>query len=150
MKIYVDTRQKVGKHDLKHDGLEKLGYELVRKKLEVGDYMLEGNNSVSVDTKQGCSELYTDLIKDRDRFNREIRRATAAGIHLFVLVESQTIKSVPDIVKYKPKYGTCSGQMLFERMLHLLKNYNVDFVFCNKRKTASKIVELLQEGTNRR
>ena len=79
MTIWVDTRQQSGKHEGKHAGMEKLGHVLVRRKLDVGDYMAEGIPGISVDTKQDQNELYADVVRDRSRFTREARRAYRAG-----------------------------------------------------------------------
>ena len=56
MVILEDTRQQVGKHDLKHDYFTSEGIEVVRTKLPFGDYALWGA-STAVDTKANVEEI---------------------------------------------------------------------------------------------
>ena len=98
--IYEDTRQQEGKHGTKHEWFERHGIELVRKKLDFGDYMVDGSN-VSVDTKSGIAELAMDVGRDHDRFVREIERASEAGYRLVILVEcGAPYRSIEDVAKW--------------------------------------------------
>ena len=74
--IIEDTRQKDGKHQLKHIGFDNLGVDLLRCKLPFGDYALPPE--VSVDTKENLEEIAGNLCgsrKERDRFIRECKAA---------------------------------------------------------------------------
>ena len=89
MRIVFDTRQQAGKHDTKHDWLTAHGYELVRRKLDFGDYALDVENpTLSIDTKQNIAEVAQNMTVGHARFNRECDRAAAAGARLVVLVEN--------------------------------------------------------------
>lgn len=148
MVIYADTRQKSGKHEKKHSQIESLGYELVHKKLDVGDYMIDGNDFLSVDTKQNLGELYNNLLNDTGRFMREVRRAHESGIKLIVLTEQGNIKNIDDIAKWTNKFGKAPGSVLRDRVLRVHYAYGVEFLFCDKRVTGKKIVELLGGTSN--
>lgn len=86
-RIIEDTRQQAGKHARKHAWWAAHGVEVVRRKLDFGDYVAPGSN-VSVDTKRSISELAMDVGRDHARFAREMDRARAAGWRLVVLVEA--------------------------------------------------------------
>ena len=67
MRIACDTRQQVGKHDNVERYFARNGIETVRRKLDVGDYMVadeDGNpvGNVAVDSKFGLAECYSNLI----------------------------------------------------------------------------------------
>lgn len=149
MIIYTDTRQKEGKHDKKHTQIQQLGFEIVHKALSTGDYMLEGNENISIDTKQSLNELYSNIFADRGRFMREIRRAYGSKIKLIVLTEhGGNIKTLNDVALWKPKYGKASGRSLFDNLVNIHMAYGTEFLFCDKRVTGKRIVELLTGNTN--
>ena len=146
MIIYYDTRQKKGKHDKKHQQIISMGYELQPMALKIGDYMIEGNNSVSVDTKQNLGEVYSNIVNDKSRFMKEVRRAFENKVKLYVLIEhGGTIKTLNDVCDWKPKYGYLSGRDVMERLIAIHRAYGTDFLFCDKRVTGKRIVELLTE-----
>lgn len=86
MIVYEDTRQQKGKHEAKRRWFEAHGIEVVRKKLDAGDYATDASN-ILVDTKSGLSEVAMDVGRDHDRFVREMERARDAGCRLVILVE---------------------------------------------------------------
>ena len=86
MIVYEDSRQKVGKHDAKHAWFESHGIEVVRKKLDAGDYATDQSN-ILVDTKRGLAEVAMNVGRDHKRFAREMERARDAGCRLVILVE---------------------------------------------------------------
>lgn len=92
--IVEDTRQKVGKHGLKNGWWAAHGVDVVRRKLDFGDY-LYGPSNVVVDTKQDLMELAMDLGRDHARFVRECERAAGAGFRLVVLTEQAPPPGVP-------------------------------------------------------
>jgi len=146
MTIYVDTRQKVGKHDAKHRQLERLGHTLVSRKIDTGDYMAEGRSDISVDTKQDLQELYGDVVSDSTRFAKEVRRAKDNGIKLYVLIEQDGFTKLGDIRNWKPSYGKLTGRNIEDRCFILHKRYGVEFVFCTKTETGQRIAEILEKG----
>lgn len=145
MIIYVDTRQKVGKHDLKHTQLVKLGHTLVSKKLDCADYCTD-NGKIVIDTKQDVDELYLDLFTEHARFAREIRLARETGKKLIILVEDGNVKRLSDIKQWKSKRGKANGTVLYGKMMKLHYAYGVEFLFCDKKTTGLRISELLLSG----
>ena len=142
MIIYVDTRQKKGKHDIKHSQLESLGHTLISKKLDCADYCSD-NSNVVIDTKQDMDELYLDLFSEHARFAREIRLAQRQNKKLIILVEDDKIKSLSDVKKWKSKRGKANGTVLFDKMMKLKYAYDVDYRFCSKKNAGLEIVKLL-------
>lgn len=150
MVLLEDTRNKVGKHKNVQAYCDKHGIELVRKCLDVGDYMLP-DGKISVDTKKDLSELSTNLTnpQDKKRFMREVKRAREQGIQLVVLCEhGGKIKTLADVAQWKSDYSPVHGRALLDRMYKLSVSYGVRFEFCSKRSTGKRIVEIL-EGENK-
>lgn len=145
MVLIEDTRNKAGKHKNVQRYCEKHGIELVREKLDIGDYMFP-DGRISVDTKENLSEVATNLMNRSDaaRFWREVRAAQESGIKLIVLVEhGGEIKTINDVPKWRSKYSPVTGRRLIDEMIRLEYAYGVRWVFCDKRSTGKRLIELL-------
>ena len=145
MKIIIDSREKKCEHI--KSWLDKHGIEYEVKKLDVGDYQIEGKLCISVDRKQNLQELSKNLMnaKDHSRFWKEVRRAREQKIKLFVLMEhGGQIKSIEDVAKWEDKYSGVSGRALASEIYRVHIAYGVEFLFCDKRSTARRIIEILQ------
>lgn len=145
MAAYIfDTREKKNDHIKAY--FERHGLDYTVRKLDVGDYQIQGQQQIVVDRKQNLSELATNLMNrnDRSRFWREVRKAHEDGIHLIVLCEhGGQIHSINDVPKWKSQYSTVTGRRLQDEMIRLERAYGVRWVFCDKRSTGRRIVELL-------
>ena len=116
-----------------------------RLRKEVSELLLN-EIKVSVDTKQNLEELSKNLMNrpDHSRFWKEVRKAKEHGIRLIILCEhSGQIKSIPDVAKWHSKYSPVSGRALMDEIYRVHISYGVDFIFCDKRNTGKKIIELL-------
>ena len=149
MSRYVfDTREKRNEHIKAYFDKHGIDYEI--RKLDVGDYQIEGKPQISVDRKRNLQELSKNLMnaKDHSRFWKEVRRAMEQKIKLFVLVEhGGQIKSIEDVAKWTDKYSGVSGRSLANEIYRVHIAYSVEFIFCDKRSTARRIIEIL-EGEN--
>lgn len=171
MKLYVDTRQQKGKHELKHNWLVDHGYELVRKKLDVGDYMID-DVDISIDTKRNVDELAANINgRNHARFRDECKRAQEQGIKLVVLVENaygyERIQDVaawtnghcklcrrryergcnPHALGKCPKHNTrkpIQGPRLMKAMKTMEERYGVKFMFCHPRRCGEMIDQILR------
>lgn len=116
-------------------------------KLDVGDYMLSNKDGVSVDRKKDLNELLTNLCsKDSSRFWREIRRAHERKVKLYILCEhGGVIRSIEDVKYWQSKYSRVTGKTLCERMYRAHIAYGVEFLFCDKRSTGRRIMEILND-----
>lgn len=152
MKIIADSREKWTQPNSTDthikDYFDRHGIEYEVRKLDCGDYMLDGNPLVTVDRKQSLSEVATNLMnrKDSSRFWREVRRAHEQGIKLIVLIESgRSVKTINDVVQWRSKYSPVTGRRLIDEMIRLEMSYGVLWQFCDRRSTGRRIVELLTE-----
>lgn len=147
--MYIfDTRERKNDHIKAYFDRRGIAYRVT--KLDVGDYMVEGGR-VSVDRKQNLSELAKNLMNrtDHARFWREVRRAREQGINLIVLCEhGGTVKTIQDVAGWSSPYSPVPGRALMEEIYRCHIAYGVEFLFCNKRSTGKRIVELLTEEKN--
>lgn len=144
MKIIVDTREKKHSHILKHFALNDIEYE--ERKLDVADYQIEGKGNIAVDRKQNLDELARNLMNraDHSRFWKEVRRAKEQNIKMIILCEhGGKIKSIKDVAEWRSKYSPVTGRALMDEIYRVHIAYGVEFIFCDKRCTAKKILELL-------
>lgn len=144
MIIIEDTRNKIGKHRNINRYFERHGIEVIRQKLDVGDYMLPDGN-ISVDTKEDMLELCSNLMLKRDkaRFWREVRRARDTGIKLYILVEERGIYGMSDIARWHNPRSRVPGSALLTEIVRISAAYGVKFMFCDKRRTGRIIYEIL-------
>ena len=151
MVIICDSREKwthPGSTDTHISGyFDRHGIEYKIRKLDIGDYQIEGHPEVSIDRKASLSELATNLMNRSDsaRFWREVRRAHRDHVKLIVLCEQGgQYKTINDVPKWKSKYSPVTGRRLIDEMIRLEQAYGVRWVFCSRRSTARMIVELLE------
>ncbi len=144
--IICDTREKANQRILQYFDLHKIPY--TQKKLETGDYMDSGQMDITIDRKQNLGELLKNMCSsDKSRFWREIRRSQKEGIRFIILCEhGGRYKTIKDVAGYQDKYSNVSGRELMERMYAAHIAYGVEFLFCDKRSTGKRIVELLGYG----
>lgn len=151
MLIIQDQREKRGHHLAIEQYCNDHEIPLIRKRLEVGDYMLGEIKfgkvvpigKRSVDTKSGLlDELAKDLYQDKKSFNKKYRKCYEQGIELYVLVE-QEIKSLTDILSWSSPHSKISGKMLYDMIDRVRKSYGVKFVFCRKENVAQTIINIL-------
>lgn len=147
--LIVDTREKERAIGTILSDFTKAGIEYRREALNVGDYMLADRPSIVVDRKQNLLEVAHNLGQDRKRFDKELARAEANGVHLIFLVEHgysiETLRDVQSWVNPRLKDSplAISGERLYQKMLALQNRYGIEWQFCNKRNTGKKILELL-------
>lgn len=149
MDIQIDSREKAR-------AIQKILAEFDRNnvtydisKLIVGDYMNLDNPRLIIDRKQNLSEVYSNLCQGHKRFANELLRANRLGIKLIILIEhGGKIKSMDDVklwenprLKHSPY--AWDGDRLYSVMLTMKNKYNIDFLFCDKRNTGKRILELL-------
>lgn len=148
MIICEDTRQQIGKHDLKHEYFARNGIKVVRSKLYVGDYSLVTDQSVCIDTKMSLNELVSDCGAQHERFRDELIRAQEAGIRLIILVEDPKVRSVREVFDWQnpqlvihPRAMT--GKRLYAIIRTMASKYGVEFEFCRPEESGARIVQLL-------
>ena len=153
MLIIQDCREKFGHHNEISNYCKEHEIPLIRKRLEVGDYMLGEIKcgkvvpigKRSIDTKAHIAELCSDLYRDKKDFNKKYKKCYEQGIQLYVLVE-QEIKSLNDILSWSSPHSKISGKMLYDMIDRVRKSYGVKFVFCRKENVAQTIINILCES----
>lgn len=146
MIIIEDTRNQIGKHKNIKQGFDEESVVVIRSKLFVGDYARIDNMMTAIDTKKDYVELAMDICgKQHERFRLECIKAQFAGIHLIILVEEN--KPVQEWVSPKRRNGTTltqvNGITLGKAMNTMHERYGVEFMYCDKKDTAKKIIEIL-------
>lgn len=147
MKILCDSREKKFDHIKAWFATHDIDYEI--RKLDIGDYMIDGKDRITVDRKRNLQEICHNLTNpsDKSRFWKEVRRSRDRGVKLVVLIEhGGKIKSIQDVAKWNDKYSGVSGRSLMKEMYRVHVSYGVDFLFCDKRSTGKRILEILQKN----
>lgn len=148
--IIEDTRQKTGKHSIKHEWFEEHNISLLRCKLPFGDYAPVP--PVSVDTKENMDEIANNICGSaHKRFIAECKAAKAAGCKLYILVENDlNISDISQVhtwqnprVVYSPK--CVQGPQLQKAMETISSRYGVTFLFCAP-EDAGEIIQRLVDG----
>lgn len=124
-------------------------------KLFVGDYMLDVNGKISIDTKQNIMELATDFFCDKTRFEKECIKAKTNGILLIFLIEEK-IDNKEQLLKWKSPSninGKCflnvRGWQIYKEMQRYGTLFGCKFRFCHKNSTGRTVLELLKKYNNK-
>ena len=148
--LICDTREKKNQHVL--DYLETNNVPFVVRKLDYGDYQDHERKHICIDRKQNIAELAKNVTRERDRFIREIERAKADGCRLVILVEQNkykdrdrwvSVKNITDLMLWSSPHTKIRGEKVFRVLMELQYKYNLSVVFCDKRTTARKILEII-------
>lgn len=129
---------------------DRQGVKWFVSKLPQADYMSLDNPKLLIDRKQNLNELCSNVVQDHKRFRAELLRAQEYGQHIIVLVEhSKNIRTLEDVIHWvnprlKVSPLAVSGERLYKILSAMSKTYDVEFRFCTKEQTGSKIIELLK------
>ena len=124
----------------------------IRTKLLVGDYMDYNNPHIVIDRKQSIAELAKNVTTDRARFINELDRAKAANARLVILVEQirykdrdkwVSVRDISDLMLWSNPHTKIRGEKVFRVLSELIYKYNISVVFCDKRVTGKKILEII-------
>lgn len=150
MHIQEDTRQKAGKHEIKHQFFLENDIGVVRCKLPFGDYAPVP--PVSIDTKENMDEIANNICgKEHKRFINECKAAKSAGCQLIILVENELgITDISQVhtwinprVIYSP--NCVQGARLQKAMETISERYGVQFQFCAPADAGKRIMEIMGE-----
>lgn len=152
MKLIEDSRQQLGKHELKHKYFDLHHHTFIRSKLAFGDYALPP--AAAVDTKASLQEIAGNMcgaVKERRRFREECKLAQDLGSKLIILIEDSRVQNVSDL--YGKTIWLMSKQMvkgdqLAKAMVTMHERYGVDFMFCKPEDAGETIIKLLERYKN--
>lgn len=149
--IIEDSRQQLGKHEIKHNYFAEAGVSLTRCKLPVGDYALPP--AKAVDTKAGMQEIAQNIgggKAEHTRFIEELKLAQTIGCKLFVLIENEDgIEDIDGVRSwYNPRRDfspqAIPGERLAKAMRTIEERYGCTFLFCRPEEAADMITDLLR------
>ena len=163
MIIQIDSREKSKAIQKIIAEFDRQGIKHPVSKLMVGDYMNYDNPRLIVDRKQNLSELCGNVCQQHERFRAEIIRANEAGIKLVFLCEhGKGIEKLDDVLwwenprakKRVKKNGVwveheqkvMHGDVLYKILCTMQHKYGVEFLFCDKKDTGKRILEILSNG----
>lgn len=166
MTIQIDSREKERaiKNIVRY--FDENNIKHFTSKMYVGDYCKLENPLLCIDRKQNLQELVGNVCQQHERFRAELVRAKENDIKLIILCEhGGDIKSLEDVIfwnnprcKVRKKVGNkwvetttkaMTGERLYKVLSTMREKYGVEFLFCDKKNTGKKIVELLNNDIRR-
>ena len=122
------------------------------QKLNTGDYQIEGHPFlITIDRKKSVVELANNLVRDYERFCRELERMKEYRF-AYILCEFPyslvtTFPKGSRLPRFVRRRMFISGRFLCSRLSNLIDNYGVDFIFCTNRFEAqNKAIDLFLEA----
>jgi ERCC4-type nuclease len=134
LKIIRDTREKVGKWEF-------ADAEIIVRKLESGDYSLDGlEDKVCIERKKSVTEMAINLGSDWTRFKKELERMKSIPFS-YIICEF----SLEDLLKFP--IGTnirpsllqdvkMTGKYLVKLLSSFEKDYNIKVIYAGNRENA--------------
>lgn len=147
--LLIDTREHKDKiqHIMREFNRRHIVYD--RTKLYIGDYQRADNPLIVIDRKQNLLEIASNIIQDHSRFKKELERLSAIDGKMYILVEEK-LDRVEEVGLWKSPirkdgtpYTRMSGPVLYKYMMSWKYKHNIEYVFCDKKETGRKILELL-------
>ena len=140
--VICDTREVVNDHLI--NWLDKNHIQHITRALETGDYsaMLDGEtfeDEVAIERKANLDEIAGNFTTGRERFEREMIRAKANGIKVFLIIENA---SWHDIMLHNYR-SQLKPQSLIASLLSWQVRYNITVMFCRQDETASLLYSTL-------
>ena len=150
--LLIDTREKPKAIENILATFEAEGVPVARTKLLFGDYADYNRPGVVIDRKQNIAELAKNVTVERQRFVAELERAKAAGAHMTILVEQNrykdrdkwiSVKDISDLMLWSNPHTKIRGEKVFRVLSELTYKYNISVIFCDKRVTGKRILEII-------
>lgn len=165
MNIQIDSREKARAIRKIVAEFDRQGVDHFVSKLYVGDYMNYDNPRLIIDRKQDLTELCGNVCQGHNRFRDEILRAREHGIKIIILCEhGRGIECLEDVIWWRnprrieryrdPHTGrwmeretnATTGDKLYKILCTFQRKYGCQFLFCEKKDTGRRIIELLGVG----
>ena len=162
MNIQIDSREKARAIQKIVAEFDRQGVDHFVSKLYVGDYMNFDNPRLIIDRKQNLNELCSNVCQGHNRFRDEMLRAQEHGIHMIILCEhGKGMECLEDVIwwdnprRHKrfwdPETGrwteretnATTGDKLYKILSTFQRKYGCRFLFCEKKDTGRRIIELL-------
>tara|TARA_A100001515_G_scaffold47109_2_gene37172 strand:- start:20077 stop:20580 length:504 start_codon:yes stop_codon:yes gene_type:complete len=154
-KVIKDTREQDGYTFESFTGRYTSCTGMVVKKLDTGDYSLEGlEDRLCIERKGRVSELAINLGKDKARFMREIERMQEFEFPFLILEFS-----LDDLIKFPEGADIPEGNMskvkitgkyLLKMLVEIQMNYNIPVYFCDNKRNAKFLINSIFKRVNER
>tara|TARA_B100002019_G_scaffold264289_1_gene252982 strand:+ start:4162 stop:4665 length:504 start_codon:yes stop_codon:yes gene_type:complete len=154
-KVIKDTREQDGYTFESFTGRYTSCKGMVVKKLDTGDYSLEGlEDRLCIERKGRVSELAINLGKDKARFMREIERMQEFEFPFLILEFS-----LDDVIKFPEGADIPEGNMskvkitgkyLLKMLVEIQMNYNIPVYFCDNKRNAKFLINSIFKRVNER
>lgn len=120
---------------------------VIRKKLNAGDYSIEGyEDKIAIERKSGADLLAT-LSKGHERFKREIERGLK--LDYFAIVIEEPLQSVYYNMHIGGEHTQMKGSTALKILITISMKYKVPFFFCHSRAEAMILIEnILKQYVN--
>ena len=150
--LLIDTREKPKAIETILKQFDEAGIRYERTKLLFGDYMDYNRPQIVVDRKQNIAELAKNCTVEAERFKKELERAQRANSRLVILVEQnrykdrdewKRVEDIADLMLWSSPHTTIRGEKVFRVLSAWTNKYNLSVVFCDKRQTGRKILEII-------
>ena len=150
--LLIDTREKPKAIENILKTFEAEGIQYERTKLLFGDYADYNRPHIVVDRKQNIAELAKNCTVEAERFKKELERAQRANSRLVILVEQnrykdrgewKRVEDIADLMLWSSPHTTIRGEKVFRVLSAWVSKYNISVVFCDKRQTGQKILEII-------
>ena len=150
--LLIDTREKPKAISTILKQFDETGIKYERTKLLFGDYMDYNRPHIVIDRKQNIAELAKNCTVEAERFKKELERAQRANSRLVILVEQnrykdrdewKRVETIADLMLWSSPHTTIRGEKVFRVLSAWVSKYNISVVFCDKRQTGQKILEII-------
>lgn len=150
--LLIDTREKPKATETILKQFDEAGIRYERTKLLFGDYMDYNRPQIVIDRKQNIAELAKNCTVEAERFKKELERAQRANSRLVILVEQnrykdrdewKQVRDISDLMLWSNPHTTIRGEKVFRVLSSWTNKYNLSVVFCDKRVTGRKILEII-------
>lgn len=140
--VITDSREQVHQHII--SWLDKHNIQHKSRALETGDYsvMLDGytfEDEIVIERKANLDEIAGNFTTGRERFEREMIRAKAGGIKVFLIVENATWTDI-FLHNYRSELKPKS---FAATLLSWQARFNLTIIFCKSSETAQILYSTL-------
>ncbi|RLA43292.1 MAG: hypothetical protein DRR04_12080 [Gammaproteobacteria bacterium] len=112
---------------------------VTRKKLDVGDYSIEGFEDKITFERKSLADLFGTLGKGHARFKKELERAITQDIKFFIVIEGSLDQCLDK--DFPGSYNTKMKGHVIVSILHtIMLKYNIHVVFCTTRNEMKKYI----------
>lgn len=129
MKIVVDTREK-----------NPIPFkEMINKKLDVGDYSIEGYEKLISIERKSPTDLFGTLGKGHKRFKKELSKSQ--DLEYFAIIIEGCYSHILNKQFGGSHHSTMKGYVITSILFTLHIKYNINIFFANNRREARNIIK---------